>query len=369
MINRSQIRRDFTTEQIAKLVCSLGSDDCREDSTAPDHPLIFQTICHNPAHTGSYKLYYYPDSKQFHCYTECSCNFDVYELVMRSRKCSFFEALQYVQDTLGLQGEERTGFFEREEEPEPPVDWEMYERYAKYIEDQPEIETIEPISESILDYYPKAYPVEWTGEHISHQAMDRFGIRFSPVDNEIIIPHRNMDGELIGIRSRTLNKEKVALGNKYMPTVLEGRDFRHPLRQNLYGLDVCKDCISRIHKIMLCEGEKSALQSYSYYGENSFTVAVCGSNVSSIQRDLILKLGVNEVFIAFDKEYHVAYSDESKAYVDKLLRIAAIFVPYVTTYIVADTDHLLEYKDSPTDRGKEILETLLKRKWEVETAS
>lgn len=113
--------------------------------------------------------------------------------------------------------------------------------------------------------------------------------------------------------------------------------------------------------------EKAVLQSESFYGSNNFTVAVCGSNISTIQRDLILGLNVREVFIAFDKEFHEAYSDESDNYAERILRLAGMFTPYVTTYVLWDTEGLLGYKDSPTDRGQEVLEKLMKGKFEVET--
>ena len=41
--------------------------------------------------------------------------------------------------------------------------------------------------------YPKHY-VEWTYENISDATMERFGIRYSALDNKIIIPHYDIDG-------------------------------------------------------------------------------------------------------------------------------------------------------------------------------
>ena len=369
MLNRSQVKRDFSNEQIIKVVLALGSDDYREDKTLPDSPLIFQTICHNPAHCGSYKLYYYPDSHQFHCYTQCSCNFDVYELVMRSRKCSFFEAMTWVKSVLELEEPQKLGFFSEEQEPQETDDWELLNKYASRRKQTRPVEDYIALSPALLDYYTNVYPVECLRDGISPEAMDRFNIRFNIAGNEIVIPHYDRQNRLIGIRSRSFEPFKVEAGNKYMPTFMEGKDFRHSLRNNLYGLNVCESSIKRIGKIMLCESEKAAMQSYTMYGENSFTVAVCGSNISNAQRDLVLSLGVREVFIGFDKEYHEAYSDESDAYADKLLHLAGMFAPYVVTYVLFDTQGLLGYKDSPTDRGQAVLEALMRSKIEIETLS
>ena len=364
-MQRSQVKRDFTPQQIIQLCLALGSADYRWDGS-PDSPIIFQTICHNPPQCGSYKLYYYPDSLRFHCYTECGDNFDVYELVSRALHCDFAQALSYVQNTLHLTFN-KVGFFTSEDQTNEDLD--LLTRYAKLrSRSRAAPEPIRTYPADLVNLYTKAYPVEWQCDHITPDAMERFNIRFDVAENAIIIPHYNIDGQLIGIRSRTLDPKKVADGFKYMPTMLsKHEDLRHTLRNHLYGLDKVKDTIRRTGKCMICESEKSVLQSWSYYGENSFTVAVCGSNISTIQRDLILNLGVQEVFIAFDREYKVPYSDESEAYAEKILRLASLFTPYVTTYVIWDTESYLGYKDSPTDQGSDVLETLMKHKFEVET--
>lgn len=362
-MQRSQVKRDFTPQQIIHLGLSLGSSDYRWDEN-PSSPIIFQTICHNPPGTGSYKLYYYPETQLFHCYTECNDSFDAYGLVMRSKHCSFVEALQYVQVTLRLSFNHQVSL--------PLVDagihdeLDMLSRYCAIRKRSHAPQEVTPLlPPDLINLYSKVYPVEWQREFITPEVMERFNIRFDISANEIIIPHYNVDGGLVGIRSRSFDPATVARGNKYMPTRLGDTDFRHPLRNHLYGLDKVKDAIKATRKCMICESEKSVLQSASYYGQRSFTVAVCGSNISTIQRDLIVSLGVQEVYLAFDREYHEAYTDESDAYASKILRLAGLFTPYVTTYVVWDTEHLIDYKDSPTDRGKNVLETLMHQKFEV----
>ena len=66
--------------------------------------LIAQTICH---HGSKFKLYYYPDSRMFHCYTDCGDSFDIYELVIRSKRSvgitiSFPQAVRYVANISNL---------------------------------------------------------------------------------------------------------------------------------------------------------------------------------------------------------------------------------------------------------------------------
>lgn len=386
--NAPHIQREFTREQIIKLVLALGSDDYKEDSSADDRPIVFQTICHNPAHCGSYKLYYYPESKQFHCYTECSCNYDIYDLIQKVKDCTFPEAVNFVQNVLNLSAvapvNGYSGFFQAEPTTSLTEDWALLAKYKSRINQANATQAIpinqgpshilqpEPfkeISPNILDYYSSARIVEWEKEGISYDAVKRFGIRFSIADNEIIIPHYDAQNRLIGIRSRCLDPYAIDNGGKYRPTRLEGSDFRHPIRNNLFGLNVCLPAIQRIKKIMICESEKASLQSYTMYGDKSFVVAVCGSHISTAQRDMILSLGVKEVFIAMDKEYHQIGTPESDTYKEKLAYLAGMFAPYMVTYIVADTGNLLRYKDSPTDRGRKVLEQLMEQKFEAWTKS
>ncbi|MGJ3548965.1 hypothetical protein ACR6EC_24350, partial [Bacillus subtilis] len=54
-------------------------------------------------------------------------------------------------------------------------------------------------------------------------------------------------------------------------------------------------------------------------------------------------------------------------YQKKILKLAAKFTPYVRVYVLWDYEGLLDYKDSPADKGKETLEELMRRKIEIGT--
>jgi len=355
----SSIKREFTPEQITQVVVALGSAAPRRGVGGE---LIFQTVCHNHDGGGSHKLYFYSDKCSFHCYTQCGDSFDLYELVMRSRKCSFRAALEFIEGLLGFTSH-RVGFT-----PDPVLteDWTLLDRYAGRRRGGT-IEPYKPLNPSILGAFSDAPPLEWQADGITPDAMRRFNIRLDITSREIIIPHYDIQGQLIGIRSRSFDPARVAAGNKYMPTVIEGLDCRHTLRNNLYGLHKTKEAIQRIGKVMIYESEKAVLQCDSFYGDKNFSVAVCGSNVSVPQRNLILGLGVREVFLGFDREYVEAYTPESDKYAQKILHIAAMFTPFVTVNILWDVGNLLRPKDSPTDRGREVLETLMRQKFEVGT--
>ena len=78
-----ELKDKLSVEDVIQYVTNfLGSDEPEFD---PNGNPIFQTICHNPAHHGKHKLFYYVESKQFHCYTECAENFDIFGLTCRAR--------------------------------------------------------------------------------------------------------------------------------------------------------------------------------------------------------------------------------------------------------------------------------------------
>ena len=205
------------------------------------------------------------------------------------------------------------------------------------------------------------YPVEWIEEDISIETMKIFNILFSISRNQIIIPHYDINNNLIGIRGRFLDQNDIELYGKYRPVEIEGISYAHPLSLNLYGLNVVKNNIKNIHKVILFEGEKSVQKSYEYYKDNSIGVAVCGSHFNKNQLDLLIKnFDLNEIIIAFDKEY-----ESPKEIIDykiKMKELCKKYINYCNFSYIIDTKNRLELKDAPIDKGKEVFEELLKER-------
>ena len=79
---------------------------------------------------------------------------------------------------------------------------------------------------------------------------------------------------------------------------------------------------------MIVEGEKSCLFSDTFYGEDNFVVAICGSNMSKYQAELLLNLGIEEVIIAIDKEYMQVDTPEFDEYMKKVKKIGKLLLLY-----------------------------------------
>ena len=212
------------------------------------------------------------------------------------------------------------------------------------------------------------YTEEWIKEGISVKTMKKYNILYSTWQQKIIIPHFDINNQLIGVRGRSLINEDIELFGKYTPFKIGRKFYNHSLGMNLFGLNHNIKTIQKKRKIMLVEAEKSVLQTDTMFGEDNFTVALCGSNLTDYQKGLILMLGVREVIIALDKQYEIIDSDECKKWAKHIKdKIIDKLSPFVTVSVLWDTNDLLRYKDSPTDRGKEILIQLMENKIYVGT--
>lgn len=364
-LDAQEISQKLTQEDIIKICDDLGNGAHERDN---EGHLIFSTeLCHEDG--DSMKLYLYENTESkmrwvFHCYT-CADTYDIYELVIRARRkqgitISFPQAVKYVANI------SNNVFYKKDHviQEEKIDDWNWINR-LKSSQNKKSIPQLSEINEHILEIFCP-YPHEiWLEEGISKSSMKKYQISYWGEQNKIIIPHRDIEGRLIGIRGRALNKADLEAKRKYMPITIQGKVLKHTLGNNLYGLCQNEEAIKRMGKIIVFESEKSVLLCDTYYQQNNFSVAVCGSNITDTQCRMIRSLGVSEVMIAFDKEYENAKSKLAEAYYNKLLKLAYKLTPYCTVYLLMDTEDLLKQKDSPADRGKEILEKLMKSKIEV----
>lgn len=327
-----------------------------------DDMWISNTICH---HGNKQKLYYYKNSKSFHCYTECG-QMDIIAVVMGFKgyeQEELHKAINWICVKLNIDNCEY-GFGKQEQ----ISDWEFIRKYKSNVKKDVENRPLIPYDKKILNIFQKLYTKEWIDEGISIKTMEKYNIMYSTWQQKIIIPHFDVNGQLIGIRGRSLIEEDIELFGKYTPFKIGRRFYNHSLGQNLFGLNHNIKAIQEKRKIMLVEAEKSVFQTDTMFGENNFTVALCGSNLTDYQRGMILMLGVREVIIALDKQYEDVNSEECKKWAKHIKnKIIDKLSPYFCVSVIWDVNGLLNYKDSPTDRGRDILLQLMEQKIYVGT--
>jgi len=349
LIDYKEIIEQLDTQKVIQLMETLGVQDYIEK---PGY-VIFPTICHNEDPSeASMKLYYYENSHIFQCYTD-EGSMSIFQFLK-----NYYETRSYNYDWY-------------EDIYKVILDCSNYRRIdsfapKKYKSIRNLYTAAEPIklptySNRIIDCFTKFYPPEWLNDGITKASMDKFNIRYSVTQNKIIIPHYNVNGELVGIRGRALNEWEVENVGKYMPVQIEGKWYSHPLSLNLYGLNWTKENIKRTGVCFLVEAEKSVLQMEGWDFANC-SAAVCGSQFNKHALKLLMKTArPREIIICFDKEEKKG----SEEYFNKLYSIGKKYQNYCDFSFIYDREGLLDMKDSPTDKGSEIFWKLYKKRVKI----
>ena len=353
--DKAEIKSQLNIEDIFEILDEFGGEPIYTS-----FGIISATICHNnPFETDgiSHKLYYYHNSNLFSCWTNCGNGFDIFELVRKVAKIQWHEdydlndAVRWVAYKFGL----TSSTVQEEEKLE---DWKILSNYDK-IRDLTSNEKndiiLKEFDKNILtrfNYNVKITP--WRQEQISEAALKIAKIGYYPGGDQITIPHFDKDNRFIGLRGRTLVKQDAELYGKYRPIRINRVLYNHPLGYNLYGLNWAKDNIKVMKKAIVFESEKAVLLYISYFGiENDLAVAVCGSSISATQIKLLTDLGVEEIVIAFDRQFQELNSDECHLWIKKLTTLHDKYQNYVNISIIWDKNGLLQYKSSPIDEGKD----------------
>lgn len=357
--NKDEIKESLELEDIFELLIEFGGDPYYSG----EGTIVSKTICHHHREDdASHKLYYYQNSRMFQCWTACG-GFDVFELVIKVKKLQENEdydlnrAVRWVANRFGILGQ-------NVEDKSDLEDWAVFSRYEDIEPKKIAVIDLPKYDDKILDkfnYRLKLSP--WLNDGIGQEAIDNHRIGFFPGGDQITIPHYDMEGNLVGIRGRTLCKEEAERFGKYRPLVVNKILYTHPLGGNLYNLNNSKENIKRMGKAIVFESEKSCLQYATMFGsENDISVAVCGSNFTAQQMNLLLALGIQEVVIGFDRDFVKHGDDVYNEQIKKLYKINNKYKNDCLISFMFDKDDLLRPKQSPTDAGKNAVEHLYKNR-------
>ncbi|WP_291567108.1 MULTISPECIES: hypothetical protein [unclassified Clostridium] len=361
-MNREDILEIVTTEDVVHIMSELGGGEPVPDNKGN---LYFRTICHDG---DKHKLQYFIHSKMFCCYTSCG-SMSLFDVIMSAKNCEFVEAVNLILRHKGIKNSFSKGKgLKRSDTIKEEMDF-LNKHLYKPKKLIPSLPTYDQNVLSIFDDY---IPNIWVQEGIEETVAQLYSIKFYFNQYKAIIPHRDINGDLIGIRGRAFFQRDIEQGKKYMPVTIQGLTYRFPVEFNLYGIYENQNNIRRYRKAIVFEGEKSVLKYASYFGqENNIALATMGMNMSLYQRDLLLNLGVDEVIIAYDKQYQPEYLDDinSKEYKEfekykrTLIKITKMLINYVNVSIILCWDDVLGYKDAPIDNGKDVFEKLYKERY------
>lgn len=355
-MDAKELKEKLTIENIISLMEILGADFIKSSN---DNEICFKTICHCG---DSHKLYFYKDSKSFHCYSNCG-QMDILNIVQQVLELSLTEAISYVCKTFNIHNKDysmNVGF----DDEVFSEDWDYFEKLFKEEKQIDKDRTFKILNEELLERFYRYYHPAFYNDGISFKTLDKFGIRYDILNRRIIIPHWDEMNNLIAIRCRNLDVELVEEGKKYSPIIINGILLSAKTTKYLYGLNFNIENIKKSKKIIILESEKAVMQLDSILGsENNIGVALSSSSLSVLQVELIKSLGVEEVILALDKEYEKYGTIEEKKYAMKIRKsIIDKLIPFFEVSVIWDKEDLIGLKDSPTDKGKNVFLELYKRR-------
>jgi hypothetical protein len=155
---------------------------------------------------------------------------------------------------------------------------------------------------------------------------------------------------MVGLRIRTYDPNKVDR-YKYMPAQFGNLYYRHPTSLNFFGIFQNQNNVKQTKEVYLFEGEKSVLQFEHMLevDQPNNSLAICGKNISKWhQLMLIYFLGVERVFIGFDKEYD--NFESTHAYIKRIGAQTKLLQQFAEVYVLIDDQDLLRQSQSPVDR-------------------
>lgn len=346
MLDIAAIKSAITDDDIIALMDSMGIPLVSANSQY----MVFPSACHHADwEHHKPKLWWYSDSQRFHCWV-CQLDADVFGMVQHLRHSNFMDAVSYVCSTLGIKADELV----KDDMLDP---WQKDLR--RWLPNVEQDEPSEPTAydPAILAAFDRLYPSDWLEYGITRDSMDKFGIGWYARQACISIPVMQ-NGQLVGVRGRYTRQQDIAKG-KYRPiAMLDGNVFKFSTASALYGYDQNKAAVAKSRQVLLFESEKSVLKAPSYGIDNA--LAVFGSNISKRHIEMLLELGVNDVVLCMDSDYHAVGDDDFKFFVAKMRKLAGKLRPYFAVSIVYNNQGYDAYKcnmmDLPYDKAMTLYE-------------
>lgn len=264
---------------------------------------------------------------------------DFYSLLEYLANYNLYESIKLIHDICGLSFD---GNFTPKEKSTSYAFIKQFKRSISkndYILPKEEI-----LDEKIKDQFFKEPSDLFLKDNISKSTQEKFEVYFDVIENRIVFPIRNYEGDLLTFKGRTCD-------NLYREKGISKYLYYYPFKGEyyLYGYYENLEYIQQADFICVFEAEKSVQQCDSFEVNNC--LAVSKKDISNYQVSRLLKLG-KDIVICFDKDVTL---DEIKIQCRKFRGLCKVFY-------IWDEDNLLSHKDSPSDKGKDIFLELLNNK-------
>lgn len=275
----------------------------------------------------------------WHCFG-CGCGGNIYNWIMKYDGVDFQEAVNKVALLTGTNPESII-------ESETVKVYKTLNYHGQFDQNAQPERVIQDFENDYINKYSDELPQVWIDEGILPEVMDKFNIRIDKKSNRIVYPLYDEYGNYIATKGRSLlDLETIKLLKipKYITfSKIDTVDFFCGIKENY-------DNIQRVNKVIVFEGIKSVMHVIPWgydYGVSSET-----NHLNDNQIKILIKLGVKEVIIAYDKG--VLLKD--------ILPQVEMLRKFTKVSIVMDRWNLLNDKDSPCDKGREVFDTLFKKR-------
>lgn len=294
-----------------------------------------------PFHTNddTPSLCIYPQTNKWYCFG-CNAGSSVYDWIMKRDNVSFSEAVETVSRIVGED-------IEQYEESESVSFLKKLKKLKKPNNIEVNLRKSLDFAEDYINKYSDEPPEEWLAEDMTKDALKTYNVRIDHNTNRIVYPVFDADDNFIGVKGRTRIAAYKELGlAKYMNYYKVGNlDYFQGWSQALPGIKEQKS-------VIILEGIKSCIKAWGWGIRNCVSSET--SRLSDGQVKLLLKTGIPEIIIAWDKDQK--YLDIIRDTKIQMLK------KFTKVTVVRDTKDYLDAKDSPTDKGEEIFRKLLKER-------
>jgi hypothetical protein len=265
---------------------------------------------------------------------------DIFTLIMELQKISLSESIKLCCGVLGIKHVYSN--------TKPKSQKKAFGGFYKSIQKENNNNSIviKTHSDEILNHYQNWGSIRFYNDRIEYDVQTDFDIMYDPETNRILVPWRDVFGNIIGIMGRYNASAKYCEKHgisKWLP--LPNLNF--PKSQFLYGLYQNYKYILEQGVVYVGESEKFVLQARSFGIKN--TVAIGSHDISETQRKILLSLGV-DIITCLDE----GIPDEFNVEQCKKLKSHSSLIGGKVGF--AMVDGILESKESPSDRGIEIFE-------------
>lgn len=271
---------------------------------------------------------------------------DLITLVSEAKHIGFKRAVQLISKILNIEDIE----FKRQEKIKLPFGG-FYKNLTSSSSNE-SYKNIKTYDESILDNYAMGVSKMFCEDGISALIQEKYCVGYDVISGRIIVPWRNIDGEIIGIMGRYNSKELPDGMAKWLPVIEFPKTFA------LFGYSENYIDIQKKDTCFIFESEKAPMQMSSMGIHH--TIANGGSIINEAKALYIKGLGIKRLILAYDEgvteEFIINQANKLKANTP--------FYSNKVGYIYDDDNSFLpkDSKMSPSDLDLQSVKTLIKQK-------